>query len=215
MKKRVSLYLIAIIGAFSLQSCVSNYVVSSPIEYKTDAKLAKLSANKLAAAKKEIKENTGEPVATFASLEKSSMDEALRAASKRGNTIDNILKQAYTYLGTPYRLGGTTRSGIDCSAFVLSVYEEATGVELPRVAASQAHEGQAVEKENLQKGDLIFFAHSGRGRISHVGIVEEVLETGEIKFIHASTSRGVMVSSLDDSYWRGKYRSAKRIIADN
>ncbi len=82
MKKRVSLYLIAIIGAFSLQSCVSNYVVSSPIEYKTDAKLAKLSANKLAAAKKEIKENTGEPVATFASLEKSSMDEALRAASK-------------------------------------------------------------------------------------------------------------------------------------
>ena len=215
MKKRVSLYLIAIIGAFSLQSCVSNYVVSSPIEYKTDAKLAKLSANKLAAAKKEIKENTGEPVATFASLEKSSMDEALRAASKRGNTIDNILKQAYTYLGTPYRLGGTTRSGIDCSAFVLSVYEEATGVELPRVAASQAHEGQAVEKENLQKGDLIFFAHSGRGRISHVGIVEEVLPTGEIKFIHASTSRGVMVSSLDDSYWRGKYRSAKRIIADN
>ncbi|AQX04403.1 C40 family peptidase [Elizabethkingia meningoseptica] len=215
MKKRVSLYLIAIIGAFSLQSCVSNYVVSSPIEYKTDAKLAKLSANKLAAAKKEIKENTGEPVATFASLEKSSMDEALRAASKRGNTIDNILKQAYTYLGTPYRLGGTTRSGIDCSAFVLSVYEEATGVELPRVAASQAHEGQAVEKENLQKGDLIFFAHSGRGRISHVGIVEEVLETGEIKFIHASTSRGVMVSSLDDSYWRGRYRSAKRIIADN
>ncbi|WP_407482442.1 C40 family peptidase [Elizabethkingia meningoseptica] len=215
MKKRVSLYLIAIIGALSLQSCVSNYVVSSPIEYKTDAKLAKLSANKLAAAKKEIKENTGEPVATFASLEKSSMDEALRAASKRGNTIDNILKQAYTYLGTPYRLGGTTRSGIDCSAFVLSVYEEATGVELPRVAASQAHEGQAVEKENLQKGDLIFFAHSGRGRISHVGIVEEVLPTGEIKFIHASTSRGVMVSSLDDSYWRGKYRSAKRIIADN
>ena len=59
--------------------------------------------------------------------------------------------------------------------------------------------GQPIAKENLQKGDLIFFAHSGRGRISHVGIVEEVTSTGEIKFIHASTSRGVMVSSLDDS----------------
>lgn len=215
MKKRISLYLIAIVGAMSLQSCVSNYVVSSPVQYKTDAKLAKLSPKKIAEAKKEIKENVGESVATFASLEKAGMEEVLNASVKRNNTIDNVLKQAYTYLGTPYRLGGTTRSGIDCSAFVLSVYEEATGVELPRVAASQAHEGQPIAKENLQKGDLIFFAHSGRGRISHVGIVEEVTSTGEIKFIHASTSRGVMVSSLDDSYWRGKYRSAKRIISEN
>ena len=96
----------------------------------------------------------------------------------------------------------------------MSVYEEATGVELPRVAASQAHEGQPIAKENLQKGDLIFFAHSGRGRISHVGIVEEVTSTGEIKFIHASTSRGVMVSSLDDSYWRGKYRCEKNYLRE-
>ena len=69
--------------------------------------------------------------------------------------------------------------------------------------------GEAIAKRKLTEGRPYFFAHSGRGRISHVGIVEEVTSSGEIKFIHASTSRGVMVSSLDDSYWRGKYRSAK------
>ena len=213
MKKRVSLYLIAIIGVFSLQSCVSNYVVSSPVQYKSDAKLASLSPNKLAEAKKEIEESN--PVATFASLEKSNMDAALAAESKRSNTIDNILKEAKTYIGTPYRFGGTTRSGIDCSAFVLSAFGEGAGIDLPRVAASQAQEGTSIDKSSLKKGDLIFFAHSGRGRISHVGIVEEVTADGEIKFIHSATSRGVMISSLNDRYWGPKYVYAKRIIADN
>lgn len=86
------------------------------------------------------------------------MEEALNASVKRNNTIDNVLKQAYTYLGTPYRLGGTTRSGIDCSAFVLSVYEQATGVELPRVAASQAHEGEAIAKKTYRR-ETLFSLH--------------------------------------------------------
>jgi lipoprotein Spr len=84
---------------------------------------------------------------------------------------------------------------------------------LPRVAASQAQEGEAVEKTDLQKGDLVFFSH-GR-RISHVGIVESITEEGEVKFIHAATSKGVMVSSLNDSYWGPKFRFAKRVIDEN
>ena len=84
------------------------------------------------------------------------------------------------------------------------------GLELPRVAAEQAELGEKVELEELQKGDLVFFAH-GR-RISHVGIVQEVTADGEIKFIHAATSKGVMISSLNDSYWGPKYRFAKRVL---
>jgi lipoprotein Spr len=124
--------------------------------------------------------------------------------------IDNILAEAETYLGTPYRYGGTSRNGIDCSAFVLSVFGAAASLSLPRVAASQAQEGEAVEKTDMQKGDLVFFSH-GR-RISHVGIVQEVTADGEIKFIHAATSKGVMISSLNDSYWGPKYRFAKRVL---
>ena len=115
-----------------------------------------------------------------------------------------------TYIGTPYRFGGTNRSGIDCSAFVLNVFGESTGIELPRVAAEQAELGDKVEKQELQKGDLVFFSQGGR--VSHVGIVQEVTPEGEIKFIHAATSRGVMISSLNDSYWGRKFRFAKRII---
>ena len=70
--------------------------------------------------------------------------------------------------------------------------------------------GERVETQDLQKGDLVFFSHGGR--ISHVGIVQEVTADGEIKFIHAATSRGVMISSLNDSYWGPKFRFAKRIV---
>ena len=105
-----------------------------------------------------------------------------------------------------------TRSGIDCSAFVLSVFGSVAGMNLPRVAASQAQEGEKIEKENLQKGDLVFFSH-GKGRISHVGIVENVSEDGQVKFIHAATSKGVMISSLTDSYWGPKFRFAKRVLS--
>ncbi len=67
-----------------------------------------------------------------------------------------------------------------------------------------------VLKQELQKGDLVFFSH-GR-RISHVGIVQEITEDGDIKFIHAATSKGVIVSSLNDKYWGPRYRFAKRVI---
>lgn len=132
-------------------------------------------------------------------------------AIKLSKAIDGILEEAYSYLGTPYRYGGTSRNGIDCSAFVLSVFGASAGIHLPRVAADQSQEGESIDKSELQKGDLIFFSHGGN-RIGHVGIVENVTPEGEIKFIHAATSRGVMVSSLNDSYWGPRYRKAKRII---
>jgi lipoprotein Spr len=217
MKKRVLFYLVAFVSTISLQSCVTNYVVSKPAtytkEYKTDAKLAAIDTKIENDKKLLINSFISEKAVAAANAKNSLKNSEIAKAIKYNKTIDNILTEAQSYLGTPYRYGGTTRSGIDCSAFVLSVFGAAAGLTLPRVAASQSQEGEKVEKENLQKGDLIFFSH-GR-RISHVGIVEEVTEEGEIKFIHAATSKGVMISSLNDSYWGPKFRFAKRVINEN
>lgn len=211
MKKRVLFYIVAVMSTFSLQSCVSNYVVSQPNTYKTDAKLASLNIIKPSIDKDAL---VKEAVIALSNGQTAMRKSTIEDAIKHEKSIDNILNEASTYLGTPYRYGGTTRSGIDCSAFVLSVFGSALGMDLPRVAASQAQEGDAVDKTELKRGDLVFFSH-GRGRISHVGIVEEVTAEGEIKFIHAATSRGVMVSSLNDKYWGPKYRFAKRIVKEN
>lgn len=218
MKKRVLFYITVITSVFSLQSCVTNYVVAEPAiyskEYKSDAKtsaeLKRLEQNKRTL----ISSFTSERNAKMAAANGIEKNAEIANAIKLSKTIDGIIEEAETYLGTPYRYGGMSRSGIDCSAFVLSVFDTAAGISLPRVAAAQAQEGENIKESELQKGDLVFFSH-GRGRISHVGIVEEVTETGEIKFIHAATSKGVMVSSLSDSYWAPKFRFAKRIITND
>lgn len=217
MKKRVLFYLVAFVSTISLQSCVTNYVVSKPAtytkEYKTDAKLAAIDTKMENDKKLLINSFISEKALAISNAKNSLKNSEIAKAIKHNKTIDNILTEAETYLGTPYRYGGMTRKGIDCSAFVLSVFGAAAGLTLPRVAASQAQQGERIEKENLQKGDLIFFSHGKR--ISHVGIVEDVTEEGEIKFIHAATSKGVMISSLNDSYWGPRYRFAKRVISEN
>lgn len=218
MKKRVLFYLAAVTATFSMQSCVSNYVVSSPAThlntYKSDAKLASIDNKKLETAKAQLLSNfKDENLVATKALEATLRNEEIAKTVKFTKKIDDLLAEAQTYLGTPYRYGGMTRNGIDCSAFVLSVFGSVTGMNLPRVAASQAQEGEKIEKDQLQKGDLVFFSHQGRGRISHVGIVEEVSPEGDVKFIHAATSRGVMISSLNDSYWGPRYRFAKRVIS--
>lgn len=218
MKKKVLLYLVMLIATVSLQSCVTNYVVSKPTTYnkdiKTDAKFAAIDSKRMQADKKQlISSFVSEKTVALANAKNKLKNSEIAKAIKYNRVIDNILAEAETYLGTPYRYGGTTRNGIDCSAFVLSVFGAAASLSLPRVAASQAQEGESVDKADLQKGDVVFFSH-GR-RISHVGIVESVTEEGEVKFIHAATSKGVMVSSLNDSYWGPKFRFAKRMIDEN
>lgn len=210
MKKRVLLYLTVALSALSLQSCVSNYVVTTPTTYKTDAKLVADTPRNIEEVKKELSPSKQINDA-LATLENNKRKEEIEKTIIHDRNVDAILAEADSYLGTPYRYGGTTRSGIDCSAFVLSVYGAAMGMSLPRIAASQAQEGERIEKTQLQKGDLVFFSHGG-SRISHVGIVHEVTADGEVKFIHAATSRGVMISPLSDKYWGPKFRFAKRIL---
>ena len=194
---------------FSLQSCVSNYVVATPSAYKPEVLAEEKShfTSLTQEYKKELESNK----ATEKNEEKTVS--ARKMAKKKSSTIDGILSEANTYIGTPYRFGGMTRSGIDCSAFVLSVYGSATGINLPRISSAQAQEGERVEREQLEKGDLLFFQTRG-SRISHVGIVQEITPKGEIKFIHASTSKGVTISSLNEKYWGLRFRFAKRILTN-
>lgn len=216
MKSKILLYAFVLVSILSLQSCVTNYVVSEPAIY---SKGYNSNANYSSVDSKTLAKNKKELINSFASNKAAEVETSnailkkleIAKIIKHNQTIDALLEEAKTYLGTPYRYGGTTRSGIDCSAFVLSVFGAAAGVSLPRVAASQAQEGDKIDKKDLQKGDLLFFSKGSR--ISHVGIVEDVTEDGDIKFIHAATSKGVMISSLNDSsYWSSKFRYAKRII---
>lgn len=212
MNNKVLFYLAVITSVFSLQSCVSNYVVSQPNIYKTDAKLTNVATANLNTVKKELSASKQIDLA-LASIEKTNLNAEVHKTILFDKKMGELMEEAESYLGTPYRYGGTSRNGIDCSAFVLSVFGAAMGMNLPRVAASQAQEGERIEKENLKKGDLVFFSR-GR-RISHVGIVHHIDEAGEVHFIHSSTSRGVMISPLKDSYWGPKFRFAKRIITDD
>ncbi len=129
------------------------------------------------------------------------------------NTVfsDLLLKEAETYLGTPYRYGGTTRRGIDCSAFVKNVFSS-FNKDLPRVSADQAREGEKIATEDLKEGDLVFFATKGRGRVTHVGIVHGRDENGTLQFIHSSTSQGVTITPITDSYWGKRYLYGKRVL---
>ena len=122
-----------------------------------------------------------------------------------------LLKEAETYIGTPYRYGGTSRAGIDCSSFVKSVFES-FNMNLPRVSADQAKEGIRISTEEAREGDLVFFATRGGSRVSHVGIIHGRDESGNLKFIHSSTSQGVIVSSLNESYWGKRLLYVKRVL---
>lgn len=123
-------------------------------------------------------------------------------------SFHNILLEAKSFLGTPYRYGGTTRNGIDCSSFMQQIYE-VEGIQLPRVSSHQAKIGKPVSKDELQKGDLIFFSTTSKYRITHVAMVMEV-GPDEVTFIHSGSSKGVSIESLNHPYWSSKYRLARR-----
>ncbi|MFC0425972.1 NlpC/P60 family protein [Chryseobacterium scophthalmum] len=130
---------------------------------------------------------------------------------KVSGSIKSLLKDAETYLGTPYKFGGNTSSGFDCSGFTVKVFQD-NNFSLPRRSSDQADAGKSIDIKTVKPGDLLFFATSGGSRVSHVGIVHTIENDGEIKFIHASTSKGVIISSLNEKYWNKAYLHAQRVL---
>lgn len=133
-----------------------------------------------------------------------------KTAYKSSNKqADSVLREAKKYLGTPYKYGGTTKSGMDCSGLVINAYN-AAGIQMPRISRDQANEGKEIKLKDVREGDLVFFNTSG-SRISHVGIVEDV-KNGEVFFIHSSSSKGVIVSSIEETYWSKRFVKAVRVL---
>ena len=116
-----------------------------------------------------------------------------------------IIKTAKKYIGVPYKWGGTTPKGFDCSGYVQYVFNK-HGIELPRTSREQYYTGYKVSKSNLQPGDLVFFNTSGKG-VSHVGIY-----IGDGDFIHSASSKGIVIADLFGNYWSSYYLGARRVL---
>ena len=121
-----------------------------------------------------------------------------------------LLDTAFSYLGTPYKHAGVTRKGMDCSGFVSTTFK-AIDVPLSRSSQEMATQGKRIKLKNVRVGDLLFFKTLRHNRISHVGMVVDV-QDGEVKFVHASSKRGVVISSLSENYYKKAFRMAKRVM---
>ena len=145
----------------------------------------------------------------FALLLLSSCSTTKHAASRQA---DELVSYATTFLHTPYRYGGTTPQGFDCSGYVQYVYRK-FGYTLPRTSSGQMKQGLNVKNTKLKKGDLVFF--KGRDQKSntagHVGIVVQPERNGQFLFIHAS-NRGVVIDDSRQTYYQSRYIRAKRMI---
>ena len=114
---------------------------------------------------------------------------------------------AQTFIGIPYRYGGSTRSGMDCSGVVVRLFLDVYGLRLPHKTSVLHTKGITVSKRSLQVGDLVFFRYDAPSTPSHVGVF-----LGNGVFIHASSSKGVILSGLDDEYYKKRYAGARRIL---
>lgn len=121
-----------------------------------------------------------------------------------------IIEYAKSFQGTRYRFGGTTSAGMDCSGLVCTVFEK-EAIALPRISRDMATEGFPISLNQVEPGDLIFFKTDNKRVINHVGLVVET-EKGDIKFIHSTTQLGVIISSLEENYWKRAFVEARRII---
>lgn len=122
---------------------------------------------------------------------------------------EDVSMYAVSLVGSPYRLGGSSpETGMDCSGFVNHVFKQVTGLTLPRDSRSISAAGQTVDEGELQPGDLVFF-NTLKRPFSHVGIY-----LGDDRFVHATSSRTgvVMVSNLNDRYWRTRFDGARRVV---
>ncbi|MDO6564594.1 NlpC/P60 family protein [Amphritea sp. 1_MG-2023] len=116
-----------------------------------------------------------------------------------------LLQQHHEWQGVPYRLGGSDKRGVDCSAFTQLALRQQLGIAIPRTTQQQAVVGRRVTTEAWLPGDLLFYR--SRFKVRHVGIY-----IGQGEFLHASTSRGVMISRIDNPYWRASFWQARRLI---
>ena len=145
------------------------------------------------------------PNSTMARAEKALRD----IGSKAKDTASDVTSYALSLIGVDYKFGGNTPDqGLDCSGLIRYVFQQATGISLPRTAREQARMGQSVAIDKLQPGDLVFF-NTRRFQFSHVG-----LYVGDNRFVHAPSRGGaVEVVNLDQRYWQKTFNGARRVVS--
>lgn len=117
-----------------------------------------------------------------------------------------LLREADSWIGTPYRWGGNDRNGVDCSGFVTQVFRNSVGISLPRTSGQQHDFCLGIDRDDLQPGDLVFFTVRGGSSVGHVGIY-----IGNSQIVHSSSSKGVIISSLSANYYKVNYHSSGRV----
>ena len=127
------------------------------------------------------------------------------SATKNDVLVQQLQQQARHWQGVPYRYGGQDKSGIDCSAFIQSTFNTVMDYQIPRTTKEQIKLGKKIAPQDMQAGDLIFFKTGLKQR--HIGIY---IAQGE--FLHASTSQGVTVSTMQNSYWRDSFWQSRRVL---
>lgn len=138
------------------------------------------------------------------------IDSRSRKSSKNPKA-DNVVDYALKFDGVKYKYGGTTKKGMDCSGLVVTSFNS-EDVPLPRSTGDLVVTGDWIDLKKVDKGDLLFFATSKNSRsVNHVGIVTEA-RNGNVEFIHASTSSGVMISNLAEKYWYFAFVQARRVL---
>lgn len=139
---------------------------------------------------------------------------ASNKTSVRDKKVEQVISSARMYIGTPYKYGGTSRSGMDCSGLLLNSFKTVQ-ISLPRSSEAQSKVGMEIKMKDLEPGDLVFFATGKKKRkITHVGLVTEINGKDQVKFIHASSSLGVVETNIFAEYYQKRFRGARRVIIE-
>ena len=143
---------------------------------------------------------------------KSTPSTVSKKETKRENKyiVNHLVEKATDNIGVKYKAGGTTKNGFDCSGLVFTTFES-ENIKLPRSSYEQSKIGKIINIDDAQKGDLVFFKTNKSKQINHVGLITEV-NSNEIKFVHSSTSKGVIISSTKEPYYRNSFAQINRII---
>ncbi|WP_298554680.1 C40 family peptidase [uncultured Algibacter sp.] len=136
------------------------------------------------------------------------------ATSETGSVkskVDFIIDYAKQFEGVRYKWGGTTKSGMDCSGLIYESFKS-NNIFLPRISRDMAKKGNKIQLKKALKGDLLFFKTGNRrNSINHVGLIIDIRDN-DIKFIHATSSKGVIISGLNETYWLKAFHQARRVL---
>ena len=210
MKKIFPTLTLAFLAGLSLQAQnrPARQLVDNPsyMEGANDMLIAATDFGNISRYEREVIDESNMPISRKAEL-LIKPDLAALGAEER---IVTLIDSAFSYIGTPYKWAGTSRSGMDCSGFVSTAFS-AINVPLSRSSTEMSTQGTDIPLSQAEVGDLLFFKTTRkRNRISHVGIVVGVGD--EVKFIHASVSQGITVSSLSENYWQKAYAKTSRVL---